>query len=258
LPGVSVAVNPDPLAGVLALPGVADAAEAAGAAIAEVHRHRANRRGFAVSAAEASVRAARASATLDGGAPELPAPDSDGRVFDPVLAGAVRVAAALDGAALAGTVAVWRRSPLQVLARLHLLAAAGIADADSLGRPRQDPGVAQRLDLLAQLVTGGTRVPAAVLAAVVHGELLALAPFGTADGVVARAASRLVVVSTGLDPKNLTVPEVSWMRRSADYRTAAAGFATGAADAVAAWVLGCCAALQAGAREATSIADAHG
>ncbi len=251
------AVPPDPLAPVLALPGVADAAEAAGAAIAEVHRHRANRRGSAVSAAEASVRAARASATLDGGAPELPAQDADGQLVQPVLAGALRVAAALDGAALAGTVAVWRRSPLQVLARLHLLAATGLAEVESLGRPRQDPGVAERLDLLAQLMVGGTRVPAAVLAAVVHGELLGLAPFGTADGVVARAASRLVVVSTGLDPKNLTVPEVGWMRRPADYRTAAAGFATGVADAVADWVLNCCAALQAGAREATSIADAQ-
>ncbi|MGZ4554476.1 MAG: oxidoreductase [Mycobacteriaceae bacterium] len=246
-----------PLAPVVSLPGVAEAAEAASAAIAEVHRHPANRRGFLVSASEASVRAARASATLDGGAPELPAEDSDGQVGDPVLAGAVRVAAALDGSALVNTVAVWRRSPLQVLARLHLLAAADLADKDVLGRPRPDPGVAERLDLLAQLVTGVTSVPAAVLAAVVHGELLALAPFGSADGVVARAASRLVAVSTGLDPKNLTVPEVSWMRRPDDYREAAAGFASGSAEGVATWVISCCAALEAGVREASSIADAH-
>ena len=247
----------DPLAPVLDLPGVAEAAAAAGAAIAEVHRHRANRRGFALSASEASVRAARASATLDGGAPELPADDSDGAVGDPVLAGAVRVAAALDGPALVSTLTVWRRAPLQVLARLHVLAATDLVDAATRGRPRQDAGVAQRLDLLAQLVTGGTRVPAAVLAAVVHGELLTLRPFGSADGVVARAASRLVAVSTGLDPKNLTVPEVSWMRSPAEYRTAAEGFAGGTVDGIAAWVLNCCAALQAGAREATSIADAH-
>jgi len=254
---VSAVASPDPLAPVLALPGVAEATEAAGAAIAEVHRHRANRRGFAVSATEASVRAARASTALDGGAPELPAQDSDGQVGDPVLAGAVRVAAALDGSALVSTLEVWRRSPLQVLARLHLLAAADIADADSLGRPRAEPGVADRLALLAQLITGGSRVPAAVLAAVVHGELLGLAPFGSGDGVVARAASRLVSVSTGLDPKNLTVPEVSWMRRPAEYRADAVGFATGAPDGVGAWILSCCLALQAGAREATSIADAN-
>ncbi|MDQ2722967.1 MAG: hypothetical protein M3Y19_06660, partial [Actinomycetota bacterium] len=46
-PSVSAVASPDPLAPVLALPGVAEAAEAAGSAIAEVHRHRANRRGFA-------------------------------------------------------------------------------------------------------------------------------------------------------------------------------------------------------------------
>lgn len=241
----------------LALPGVAEAAAAAATAIAEVHRHPANRRGFPVSAAEAAVRAARASATLDGGAPELPAEDSDGQVGDPITAGAVRVAAALDGAALVNTVAVWRRSPLQVLARLHLLAAADLGEATELGRPRQDVGVAERLDMLAQLVTGGSSVPAAVLAAVVHGELLGLAPFGTADGVVARAASRLVSVSTGLDPKNLTVPEVSWMRRPVQYRDDAAGFASGSTEGVGNWVIACCTALEAGVREAASIADAH-
>ncbi|WP_127781799.1 oxidoreductase [Rhodococcus sp. X156] len=247
----------DPLVPILRLPGVAEAAESAGAAIAEVHRHRANRRGFPLSATEASIRAARASATLDGGAPELPAEDSDGEVADPVLAGSVRVAAALDGTALEATLRVWSRAPLQVLARLHLLAASGLSDPDALGRPRPGAGVAQRLDLLAQLVTGGTKVPAAVLAAVVHGELVTLAPFGTADGVVARAASRLVAASTGLDPKNLTVPEVYWMRRPAQYRDEAAAFAAGSADGIATWVLSCCAALEAGAREATSIADAH-
>ena len=45
-----------------------------------------------------------------------------------------------------------------------------------------------------------TSAPALVPAAVVHGELLAAAPFGTADGVVARAAARLVLLGRGLDP----------------------------------------------------------
>ncbi|BBU20630.1 hypothetical protein MYXE_04190 [Mycobacterium xenopi] len=94
------------------------------------------------------------------------------------------------------------------------------------------------------------------MAAVAHGELLTLAPFGSADGVVARAVSRLVTVATGLDPHGLGVPEVYWMRRAAEYRDAAGGFASGTAEGVRAWVLLCCRALQAGAREALSIADA--
>jgi len=237
-------VPADPLAALTDLPGVAEAADSARDAVDAVHRHPANRRGWAANASEASVRAARSSSGLDGGPTQLA---SD--VHDPVLAGALRVAAALDG-----QVARWPRSPLQVLARLHLLAAADLAPQAELGRPR--PGTGGRLELLGQLSTGGTRAPAAVLAAVVHGELLGLAAFGTADGVVARAASRLVLVSTGLDVHNLTVPEVSWLRHPAQYRSAAAGFAAGTPEGVAAWVIGCCAALAAGAREAGSIADA--
>jgi hypothetical protein len=117
--------------------------------------------------------------------------------------------------------------------------------------------VSARLALLARLATGGTAAPAPVLAAVVHGELLALAPFGSADGVVARAAARLTAVASGLDPKSLAVPEVGHLRRVREYRTAAAAFAGGTADGVAEWLRHCCAQWEAGAREGRSIADAR-
>lgn len=186
---------------------------------------------------------------------DFPREDEDG---DPVLAGALRVAAALDGDALQNTISTWKRAPLQTLARLHLLAAADLVDenAAALGRPRADAGVSERLDLLAQLVTGGTSAPAPVLAAVVHGELLTLRAFGSADGIVARAASRLVAASSGFDPHNLGVPEVSWMRRANAYRDGAAGFAEGTATGVGSWVILCCGAFEAGAAEAHSIAEA--
>ena len=99
-------------------------------------------------------------------------------------------------------------------------------------------------------------MPAPVLAAVAHGELLTLAPFGTADGVVARAVSRLVTIASGLDPHGLGVPEVFWMRHSGDYRAAARGFASGTPDGLAAWLVMSSRALHAGAREALSIAAA--
>lgn len=244
----------DPLQPLLDLPGVRDAADRARDALAEVHRHKTNRRGWPNTAAEASVRAARASAAIDGGSMELPQP---GEAGDPILAGALRVAQALDGDSLGILVATWKRAPLQALARLHLLAAADLVDdPESLGRPRTDPGIGERLDALAQLVTGGTHVPAPVLAGVVHGELCTLRPFGVADGVIARAASRLVCVSTGLDPHNLGVPEVTWMRRVPAYRKGIAAFGQGTAEGVGQWLLFCCSALESGAREATSIADA--
>lgn len=246
----------DPLAPLLELPGIVDAAERARDALGGVHRHKANRRGWPATAAEAAVRAARSSSALEGGSMDFPREGEDG---DPILAGSLRVASALDGDALANMLPVWKRAPLQALARLHLLAAADLVDDDSLlGRPRSDGGIGERLDLLAQLVTGGTSAPAPVIAAIVHGELLTLKPFGSADGIVARAASRLVATSTGLDPHNLGVPEVSWMRRSQAYKDGAAGFASGTAVGVGSWVILCCGAIEAGAVEATSIAEAAG
>ena len=97
---------------------------------------------------------------------------------------------------------------------------------------------------------------APVLAAVVHGELLSLNAFRSANGIVARAASRLVCTSSGLDPHNLGVPEVTWLRRVADYRVLAQAFGTGRAEALGEWIVFCCQALTAGAAEAKSIADA--
>jgi hypothetical protein len=241
----------DPLAPLAELPGVAAAGEEAREALGRAHRHRTNLRGWPTTAAEASLRAARASSVLDGGSLQLSDGDGDP---DPVLAGALRASEALEGGATS-LVGVWQRAPLQAIARLHALAAADLADDDRLGRPRADAEVGRRLALLADIVTGGTQVPAPVLAAVVHGELLTLEPFGTADGVVARAVSRLVTIASGLDPHGLGVPEMYWMRHSGDYRAAARGFASGTPDGLTAWLVLSARALHAGAREALSIAQ---
>jgi hypothetical protein len=115
--------------------------------------------------------------------------------------------------------------------------------------------VSNRLELLAGILTGGSRVSAPVLAAVAHGEVLTLAPFGTADGVVARGLARLVTIASGLDPHGLGVPEVYWMRQSGDYRAAARGFSSGTPDGLTAWLLLNSRGLHAGAREALQIAE---
>lgn len=219
---------------------MAEASDRARAALGRAHRHRSNLRGWPVAAAEASLRAARASSVLDGG--------------NAVFAGALRVAQALEGG-VAPLIRVWQRAPLQALARLHMLAAADQVDPDRLGRPRSEAQVGPRLELLVGMATRPTRASAPVVAAVVHGELLALQPFGSADGVVARAVSRLVTIAAGLDPHGLGVPEVSWMRHPADYRDAACGFADGTVDGVTDWLVLCCRALQGGAQEALSIAE---
>ncbi len=239
-----------PLALLAELPGVAVAGDEAREALGMAHRHRTNLRGWPATAAEAALRAARASCVLEGGS--LPVPESGAP--DPLLAGALRVSDALEGGATK-LVGVWQRAPMQALARLHALAAVDLVDDDRLGRPRADADVGPRLELLVEAVTGKSDVPATVLAAVAHGELLTLAPFGAADGLVARGVSRLVTIASGLDPHGLGVPEVFWMRRWRDYRAAARGFASGTPDGLAAWLVLSCQALRAGAREALSIAD---
>ena len=242
----------DLLAPLVDLPGVAEAAEAAREALGKAHRHRTNLRNWPVTAAESAVRGARSSSALDGGGVQLEATSGSD---DPVLSGALRAGQALEGGTTS-LVGVWQRAPLQALARLHALAAADLVDESQLGRPRQQPEISPRLDLLTRLVTGESAVPAPVLAAVAHGEMLTLAPFGSADGVVARAVSRLVTIASGLDPHGLGVPEVYWLRRADEYRTAAAGFARSGPDGVGPWLVMCCRALEDGAREALSIAEA--
>lgn len=242
----SVGEGGDPLAPLVELDGVAEAAKSAQDAVFAVHRYGVNLREGSATAAEASVRAARASAGVEGVDPEIP---DEGEVRDPVLAGALRVAKASET-----LLPTWRRAPMQALARIHVLAAADLtSDSDALGRP--DPAASPRLELLGRLVTGGTKAPAPVLTAVVHGELLALQAFGSADGVVARAAARLTMVAGGLDPKSLTVPEVACFRRQERYVETAVAFASGEPDGIRDWLLFCCAAFEAGAREAQSIAD---
>lgn len=243
----------DPLAPLLDLPGVAAAAEEAGEALAAVHRHPMNLRGWDKTSRESSWRGGRSSAAMEGATTEL---NREHDFDDPVMSGAIRVAQALDPDAIDREVAVFRRAPMQSLARLHSLAAAELVADEKLGRPREEPHIAQRLDMLGQLITGATSVPAAVLAAVVHGELLVLAPFEHGNAVVARGVSRLVSASTGLDPHLLGVPEVAWLRRLGDYRETSARFATGDPQALADWIILCCQAMRFGADEAKTIADA--
>lgn len=224
----------DPLVPLLELAGISDAFGEARAAVDEALRHRALRRQGGQLAAEAALVAAHASAALEGH--DYPLEDiRGGTVTDPVVQGALRV-----GEAVPRVVDQWGRAPLQVLARLHVLAGRGLAADDSLGRPSESPlaaaEVTSRLDSLAHLVAGGTSAPALLVAAVVHGELLAVRPFAVANGVVARAAARLTLVERGLDPRALVVVEVGHLQRQPEYVGAAGAYATGTPDGLRSWL----------------------
>lgn len=255
----------DPFAHVAGLPEVAEAVAEARESVDRLLGHRILRRRSADVSAEAALRGARASAALE----EVPVPIEDvrsGLSTDPVVQGALRVSAELGS--LAGT---WRVAPRQALARLHVLAAAPAADIDDLGRPRStaeasDPlklgpapspaEASARLDGLSRLLTETTAAPAIVVAAIVHGELLAVRPFGRCDGLVARAAVRLTLVDRGLDPKSLTAPEVGHLELGTAYREAVLGYVSGAPEGVAQWTRHCAEAIGLGARDALAVCEA--
>jgi hypothetical protein len=251
-PGATRSVSrpsaPDPLGPLLDLPGVRDAADAARTGIDRLLGHKVLRRESAGVSTESALRGARASAALDGRDVPLAALRS-GAVDDPVVHGALRVSAGLGP-----MVETWSKAPGQVLARLHVLAAADLADREELGRPA--PHAGPRLSGLFALITGTTTAPAVLVAALVHGEIAAMAPFGTADGVVARAAGRLTDITRGLDPKAVSVPEVGFAELGREaYAAALAGYASGDPDGVAGWLVHCCRATEHGAMEGLAICE---
>jgi Fic family protein len=256
----------DPFANVATLPGVPEAVARTREAVDRLLGHRILRRRSAEVSAESLLRGARASAALEGVSVPLEEVRGGGLSNDPVVQGALRVSAELG--LLADT---WRKAPRQALARLHALAAADAVDPDALGRPRPDAeasdplelgpppppaDVVARLDVLSDLLTASTDAPALVVAALVHGELVALRPFGWGDGVVARAAARLTLVDRGLDPKSLTAPEVGHVELRDAYGDALRGYAAGTPDGVARWVRHFAEAVELGARDALAVCEA--
>ncbi|GAA3488124.1 oxidoreductase [Streptomyces cremeus] len=269
-----MSTNADPLAALGALPGVPEAVDSVRKAVDRVYGHRVMRRRSNAITGEAALRGSRGSAALSGADWALEEvrrrTDFSGDAEARVIGGALRLTAE------AGQLlSIWRQSPLRVLARLHLVAAGGAGVEDELvGRPRLAgepvdeplielplPGadeVAGRLEGLSQLIiAGGAAAPALVTSAVVHGELLALRPFGSHNGLVARAAERIVLINSGLDPKSVCPAEVGHAELGrAEYVAALEGYVSGTPEGVAAWITHCGRAAELGARESMAVCEA--
>ena len=267
---------------IAALPGVASAVDEARAACTRLRWHPALRRTADAARAEAGVRAVHSSAALAGarfplelvrnvarGAETFP-DDAAGRTALGVLR-AHAEAEALPGA--------WERSPLQALARLHMVAVAGLVAEDALGRPRlagevpgegadlltasgtplpapdaeQFPG---RLTALGDLLAAPASVPALVVAGLVHAEIATLRPFVTGNGIVARALCRAIVVRRGLDPTGVVVWESGLLAAGPPYPLALAGYGQGSPEGVAGWLVLFARAVLDGAAEGGRVADA--
>jgi Fic family protein len=239
-------VHVDPLAPLLDLADVAPALAEAREHVDTAMRHRALRRHGGQVAAEASLRAAVASAALEGHAYDL-ADVRDGTTTDPVVQGALRVAEGIGG-----LVDLWPRAPRQVLAKLHVLAARGVVPADDLGRLISG---ADRIGALSTLVAGNDRTPPLLLAAIVHAELITLRPFAGPAGLVARAAARITLINRGFDPRGLVAVELGHLSREPEYVGSAGAYATGTPDGVRSWLRHYAAAVSAAADEITVIGD---
>jgi hypothetical protein len=222
-------MSTDPLSWLVSLEGVASAYAATRDGIDVMLRDRGLRRTSPETTAESLLRGAHASAVLEGSGSSLADVREDGG--DAVARDAVRLSTELLGLA-----PVLQRSPLQALARLHAVVAAGSVTDEELGRPRT-PEAAARLRGLADLLAARTAAPALVVAAVVHADLATAAPFASHNGIVARAAERLVLVARGVDEKSLVVPEAGHLALRAEYESNLRGYAGGSPEGVHAWLL---------------------
>ncbi|HEY9367160.1 oxidoreductase [Streptomyces sp.] len=260
----------DPLAALGSLPGVADSVDSVRKAVDRVYGHRIMRRRSSEITGEAALRGARGSAALSGADWALEEvrrrTDFGGDQEARTVGAALRL-----GSEAGQLLSIWRQSPLRVLARLHLVAA-GEQD-ESTGRPRQDgeavdeplieaplPDAAEvegRLDGLSRLIIAGGTAPALVTAAVVHGELLALRPFTSYNGLIARTAERIVLIGSGLDPKAICPAEVGHAEQGrAAYVAAFEGYMSGTPEGMAAWIAHCGRAVELGVRESTAVCEA--
>lgn len=202
----------DPFIAAAQLEGIPSAFAGARDGIDAVLRDRGLRRSTPEHTARALLLGAWATASLEGSSysvDEL----AEGQ-GDDTARGAVRLSTEL-----LGLLPTWNRSPLQAMARIHAIAAAGSVSDEELGRPANPAGVA-RLTQLAKMLSNPTKAPALVVAALAHAEIADAGAFVSHNGVVARAAERLIWVSAGIDPASVTVPEAGHVTDASGYREA--------------------------------------
>jgi len=223
-------VTVDPLATLTRLEGVPSAFAATRDGIDVMLRDRGLRKTSPELTAEALLRGAWASAVLEGSTSTL----------DEIRAGAgdeIAQAALRVSTEVLALVPTLRQAPLQAFARLHAVAGAGSLPEDELGRPRSAEA-ASRLQVLSTRLLGETTAPAMLVAAIVHAELATVAPFASHNGIVARAAERLVLVARGVDEKSLLVPEEGHLVFRAEYESNLRAYASaGGSSGVHAWLL---------------------
>jgi hypothetical protein len=218
----------DPLAWLTELDGVPSGFQAARDGIDAMLRDHGRKQTSPAQTGESLLRGAHASAVLEGSTSTL----------DQVRAGdgdEIALAALRVSTGMLALVPVIGTSPLQAFARLHALAGKGDIAEESLGRPVNAAG-ADRINGLAETLLA-TTAPALVVAAIVHAELATVAPFASHNGIVARAAERLVIVARGVDPASVIVPEAGHLAIRPEYESNLRGYRDGGRSGLHAWLL---------------------
>lgn len=222
------AATVDPLAWLSDLEGVPSGLVAARDGIDAMLRDRGLRKTKPEQTGEALLRGAHASAVLEGSSSTLDqVRDGAG---DEIAGAALRVSTGM-----LALVPVINTAPLQAFARLHALAGKGDVDDATLGRP-VSAVAADRINGLAETMLA-TKAPALMVAAVVHAELITVSPFASYNGLVARAAERLVLVARGVDPASVVVPEAGHLALRAEYESNLRGYRDGGRNGLHAWLL---------------------
>jgi len=257
----------DSLVSLSALPGVAEATDAARQACTQLRWHEGLRRRVPAAAAESRVRGARASAALDGAEMDLDVvrdlirgatawPQSPGPL-EAMLQGAVRATAETEHIR-----AMVVTAPSQALARVHAAAAGHLLPQSQVGRPRQageislefsDLGPAPDETIVRQRLSGISEILLRTK------DAPAVRPFVRGNGLVARAMERAVIQASGLDPTGVAVAELGHGSAAAGgaaaYLGALAAYGSGSPRGVALWLTHCAQAIVVGADEGGRIAD---
>ena len=88
-----------------------------------------------------------------------------------------------------------------------------------------------------------------------HADLATTSSFASHNGIVARAAERLVLVARGVDEKSLTVPEAAHLALRSEYESNLRAYRDGGPNGVHAWLLYAAEAYAAAAEASPLVAD---
>jgi hypothetical protein len=203
--------------------GVPSRLAAARDAVDALLRDRGHRRTARAVTMDALLRAAVASARLEGSTStidDIQAGSGD-RIVVPIVRMYTQVLSLVE---------VVRVAPLQAVARLHALAAAGHEPDAGLGRLREVPGLADDMQALGRTLVAPTEAPAIAVAGLIHALIATQRPFASMNAVVGRAMERLLLVARGVDPASVLVPEAGHLRLAAQYHDVLAGLEDASQD----------------------------